>query len=199
MYYALHIIICALRVPLTDRAGKWWVLNSVRRKWLRWSEKARSCCQNSDREITHQLAEPLNEQNFWLRLYMDVQSSERKIHMSCLRTSQSYTLIFLSCITFFPSNWPAVDILKFYWPRKLNRVTYRYCARSWRTRNTSHLWTSLAFRACISLITFSVFMQSFLIQGHHPSLEIPHRPHTHNVWLTEKLVKHSQVGQMLVD
>ena len=60
---------------------------------------------------------------------------------------------------------------------KLNRVTYQYCARSWQTRNTSHLWTSLAFRACISPITFTVFMQSFLTRTSLPSLQIPHRPH----------------------
>ena len=60
---------------------------------------------------------------------------------------------------------------------KLNRVAYRYCARSWQTRNTRHLWTSLAFRECISPITFSVFMQSFLTRTSLPSQKIPHGPY----------------------
>ena len=50
---------------------------------------------------------------------------------------------------------------------KLNWVTYQYIIRSWQTRNTSHLWTSLAFGACISPITFSVFAQSFITHCPH--------------------------------
>ena len=55
---------------------------------------------------------------------------------------------------------------------KLNRVTYQYCVRSWQTRNTSQLWTSLAFRAGISPITFSVYMQTSLTRT---SLHIDNR------------------------
>ncbi len=65
----------------------------------------------------------------------------------------------------------------------LNQVIYRYYARSWQTRNTSEcdLWTSWAFRARISKITFSIFMQSFLTRISLPGLVIHHCPHKQDI------------------
>ncbi len=42
--------------------------------------------------------------------------------------------------------------------------------------DSSYMWTSLVFRPCISPITFSVFMQSFLTRTSLKSQKIPHRP-----------------------
>ncbi len=92
------------------------------------------------------------------------------LHEKCTCTVRMFISLRYSCHVIQFSLQTEIDILL---AKRLNQVTYWYCVRSWQTRNTSHLWTSIAFSAGISPITFSIFyaeLRSLQLHLRLPSL-----------------------------